>query len=531
MGGTERGGGESPWMLGLVAVVFAAIGMAAAALLPGAAPDAAWARFGPVAAAAVAAIGLVAIVLIGGRRPPAAAARTAVHAAFRLPEPERPAVKLHDVAGVDDAVDAILELVELLKMPDRLRRLGAALPLGVLLVGPRGSGKTLLARALAGEAGVPLLRLPAPELAGASAADASERVRALFERASASAPCVVLVEDLEAPGRRAPRRRGDPQGWETGGTLQALLAELECFDPRSGVVLMAATSRPDAIDPAMLRPGRFDRVVALGRPDRFGREAILRVHAQRVRLGNDVSLADIAARTPGLVGAELAAMLNEAALIAARRDRTAVMREDLEDALRRVTGAALRTVRVIGPEERRLLAAHEAGRAVAAALLPDHPDNEGGASLVPRDPVVEAALVRPPVEERRVLDEAALRARLVELVAGRVAEHILLGGPTTAARESLARARDLAAAMVFDLGMGPARAAERHDSQAGDAIVARLLAEAEARAREMLVPRRAVIEEVARRLAERERVSPGDLLRIVHGRESAAPANSGDDGG
>jgi cell division protease FtsH len=416
-------------------------------------------------------------------------------------------------------MDTVLELVDLLRMPDRLRRLGAALPRGVLLVGPRGVGKTLLARALAGEAGVPLFRVPAAELAGASAADASRRVRALFDRAGESSPCVVLIEDLEGVARRT--RRDDAPVGEPGGTLQTLLAELEMFDPRSGVVLLAATSRPDVIDPSLLRPGRFDRILPLGRPDRFGREAILRVHAQRVRLAN-VSLADVAARTPGLVGAELAALLNEAALIAARREHTAVLREDVESALPRVVDAALRAIRVFAPEERAPLAAHEAGRALAAALQPEHPEGAAaGATLVPRDPLLESPLVRRPIEERRILGAAALKARLVELVAGRAAELLLLGTPTTASRASLAEARALAAMMAVELGIR-AEADLVHGAAdgAGDGPAAvSLLVEAGARADELLQHHRGPLEAVARRLAERERVSPSDLLRLATGHQ------------
>ncbi|MBI5487166.1 MAG: AAA family ATPase [Deltaproteobacteria bacterium] len=474
-------------------------------------------------AAAVLALFLLAVVIARRGRRSAAGRASATLDGFQLPPPEIPETRFHDVGGIDEAMDAVLELADVLKMPDRLRRLGATLPRGVLLAGPRGVGKTLLARALAGEAGVPLFRVPAPELAGTSAADAARRVRLLFDRAAGEAPCVVMIEDLEGVARRA--RREDAPANEPGGTLQALLAELETFDPRSGVVLLAATSRPDVIDPAMLRPGRFDRVLALGRPDRFGREAILRVHAQRVRLSN-VSLADVAARTPGLVGAELAALLNEAALIAARREHTAVMREDLETALPRVVDVALRAVRVFAVEERTLLAAHEAGRAVAAAMVPEYPEASQGASLVPRDRALESSLVRRPVEERKVLGEPALKARLVELVAGREAELLLLGGPTTASRDSLAEARSLAAMMCVELeiraGAGARRVEDLHD---GVPEVARLLAEAEARAHQLLVANRPALEEVARRLAERERVSPGDLLRIVHGQ---GPATDGE---
>ncbi|MBN1770818.1 MAG: AAA family ATPase [Deltaproteobacteria bacterium] len=490
-------------------------------------PASPWPR---VAAFALAGAGLLALLALvpavwrvrGGPRRGGEDARDEE---FRLPEPELPETKFHDVGGLDDAMDTVLELVDLLKMPDRLRRLGATLPRGVLLVGPRGIGKTLLARALAGEALVPLLRVQAPELAGGFAAEAARRVRALFERAEQLAPCVVVVEDLEGLTRRT-GRQGDAPGFESGGTLQALLAELERFDPRSGVVLLAATSRPDVIDPTLLRPGRFDRILALGRPDRFGREAILRVHAQRVRLGKDVSLADVAARTPGLVGADLAALVNEAALIAARREHTTVLREDVESALSRVVDVALRAIRIFSPEERALLAAHEAGRAVAAAALPEHPDGAtGGATLVPRDPLTESALVRRPIEERRVLDEPALKARLVELVAGRAAELLLLGTPTTTSRPAMAEARTLAAMMAVELGIrAGADAPGRPEAPGEPPDALRLLAEAEHRAHALLADHRPALEEVARRLAERERVAPGDLLRIVHGRLSGEAA-------
>jgi len=496
----------------------------------GALPSTRWPQAAAFALAGAVLLALVALTVVVARRR-GAGGRSGGGAAdgeFRLPEPEAPETKFHDVGGLDDAMDTVLELVDLLKMPDRLRRLGATLPRGVLLVGPRGAGKTLLARALAGEALVPLLRVQAPELAGAFGADAGRRVRALFARAEDLAPCVVVVEDLEGLTWRAGRAEDAPRS-QPGGTLQALLAELERFDPRSGVVLLAATSRPDRIDPTLLRPGRFDRIVVLGRPDRFGREAILRVHAQRVRLGKDVSLADIAARTPGLVGADLAALVNEAALIAARREHTTVLREDVESALPRVVDVALRAIRIFSPEERTLLAAHEAGRAVAAAALPEHPEGAaGGATLVPRDPLTESGLVRRPVEERRVLDERALKARLVELVAGRAAERLLLGVPTTCSRPATAEARALAAMMAEELGIRAADDAPvvPADGPGGSPEARRLLAEAERRADELLGARRPALEEVARRLAERERVAPGDLLRIVHGRlsgEASAP--------
>jgi cell division protease FtsH len=422
-------------------------------------------------------------------------------------------------------MDAVLELVDFLKMPDQLRRLSAVLPRGVLLVGPRGSGKTLLAQALADEALVPLFRVPAPELVGATAADALRRVRALFERAEEAAPCVVILEDLEGVSRRGVRQE-ERGGWEHAGTLHALLAELERFDPRSGVVMLAATSRPDVLDPTLLRPGRFDRVVALERPDRYGREAILRIHAQHVRLGSDVSLADVADRTPGLVGADLAALVNEAALVAARREHAAVMREDLETALGRVVDVVYRAVRVFGPEERELLAAHEAGRAVAAALCEAHPDPARGASLVPRDPILDLPLVRRPIEERRVLDEPALKARLTELVAGRIAETILLGRLTSASREPLARARALARWMAEEIGIRAVDAAGRPGPEAPSAEVeaGRLLLEAEARARNLLLAHRDVLAEAATRLAFRERIGSAELLRLVHGHETPGPA-------
>jgi cell division protease FtsH len=486
-------------------------------------PASSWPRIAAFALAGAALLALAALVVAVARgRGPARPRVAAGDEGLSLPEPELPETKFHDVGGLDDAMDTVLELVDLLKMPDRLRRLGATLPRGVLLVGPRGIGKTLLARALAGEAMVPLLRVQAPELAGGAAAESARRVRTLFERAESMAPCVVVVEDLEALTRRT-GRLGDAPGFEPGGTLQALLAELERFDPRSGVVLLAATSRPDVIDPTLLRPGRFDRILALGRPDRFGREAILRVHAQRVRLGKDVSLADVAARTPGLVGADLAALVNEAALIAARREHTTVLREDVESALSRVVDVALRAIRIFSPAERALLAAHEAGRAVAAAALPEHPDGAaGGATLVPRDPLTESALVRRPVEERRVLDAAALKARLVELVAGRAAELLLLGTPTTTSRPAVAEARELAAMMAVELGIraGADAPAVPHDGAGEPPDAVRLVAEAERRAHELLATHRPALEEVARRLAERERVAPGDLLRLVHGRLS-----------
>ena len=287
-----------------------------------------------------------------------------------------------DVAGVDEAVDELEEIVEFLKTPEKYRRLGGRIPKGVLLVGPPGTGKTLLARAMAGEAGVPFFTLSGSEFVEMFVGVGAARVRDLFAQATAKAPCIVFIDELDAIGKS--RNAGMMGGHdEREQTLNQLLAEMDGFDGRTGLIILAATNRPEILDSALMRPGRFDRQVLVDRPDKRGRERILEIHSRNVKLGPDVDLRSIAARTPGFAGADLANVVNEAALLAARRNKHAVRRADLEEAIERVVAGLEKKNRRMNEREKEIVAFHESGHAVVAWMLP-HADRVTKVSIIPR---------------------------------------------------------------------------------------------------------------------------------------------------
>jgi cell division protease FtsH len=361
-------------------------------------------------------------------------------------------VTFADVAGVDEAKFELQEFVAFLKDPKRYGRLGARAPKGILLVGPPGTGKTLLARAVAGEAGVPFFSISGSEFVEMFVGVGAARVRDLFEQARAAAPCIIFVDELDALGRT--RQGGGIGGYdEKEQTLNQLLAELDGFDPSVGVILLAATNRPEVLDPALLRPGRFDRQVLVDRPDHGGRVAILRVHVRKIHLAPAVDLDEVAGLTTGFTGADLANLVNEAAIAATRRNADAVEITDFTSAVERIVAGIEKRSRVLSPEERRRVAYHEMGHALVAASLKGV-DPVHKVSIIPRGVGALGYTMQRPTEDRFLLSASDLRARIAVLMGGRAAERLVYDGDvSTGAADDLQRATDIALQMVIRYGM------------------------------------------------------------------------------
>jgi len=362
-------------------------------------------------------------------------------------------VSFADVAGVDEATAELVEVVDFLRNPKKYQRLGGRIPKGVLLVGPPGAGKTLLARAVAGEADVPFFFLSASEFVEMFVGVGAARVRDLFEQAKDKAPCIVFIDELDAIGKT----RGGVAGMVGGHdereqTLNQLLVEMDGFDSSKGVIIMAATNRPEVLDPALLRAGRFDRQVVVDKPDVRGREAILRVHVRNVRLAPSVDLHVIAARTPGFAGADLANIVNEAALLAARKGKDAVEMADLEEAIDRVVAGLERKSRVLSETERDIVAHHEMGHALVAFSV-EHADPVHKVTIIPRGVAALGMTYQLPTEDRYLLRRSELEDRIAVLLGGHVAEEMVYGELSTGAHNDLERATELARLMVTKYGM------------------------------------------------------------------------------
>jgi len=441
-------------------------------------------------------------------------------------------VKFSDVAGVDEAEDELKEIVEFLKNPKKYTNLGGRIPKGVLLVGPPGTGKTLLARAVAGEAHVPFFSLSGSEFVEMFVGVGAARIRDLFQQAEAKAPCIVFIDELDALGKA---RVQSPIGSheEREQTLNQLLAEMDGFDSRKGVIIMAATNRPEVLDTALLRPGRFDRQVLVDKPDVNGREAILRIHAKGVRIAANVDLRIIAARTAGFAGADLANLVNEAALLAARNDKSEVGTRDFESAIDRLI-AGLEKKRVMSTKEREIVAYHESGHAIVASMLPGL-DPIHKISIVQRGFGALGYTMQLPLEDKYLATRTELLSQLAVLLGGRTAEEIALSEISTGAQNDLQRATDLARAMVTEYGMSDSLGAVNYDGQKRprfldialpqerglygeqtaekiDAEIKRILVDAHEKARSILSSHRDDLERVTRRLLEVE-VMEGDELR------------------
>jgi cell division protease FtsH len=358
-----------------------------------------------------------------------------------------------DVAGVDEAKAELVEIVDFLKNPKKYQRLGGRLPKGVLLVGPPGTGKTLLARAVAGEADVPFFTLSGSEFVEMFVGVGASRVRDLFEQAKDKAPCIVFIDELDAIGKSRAGSTGFVGGHdEREQTLNQLLAEMDGFDSSKGVIIMAATNRPEVLDQALLRPGRFDRQIVVDKPDVRGREAILRLHARNVVLGPNVELGVIAARTPGFAGADLANIVNEAALLAARKDKNAVDMADFEEAIDRVVAGLEKKSRVLSDKERDIVAHHEMGHAFVATSVA-HADPVHKVTIIPRGIAALGMTYQLPTEDRFLMTRSELEDRIAVLLGGRVAEELVYGEVSTGAHNDLERATDLARLMVMKYGM------------------------------------------------------------------------------
>ena len=444
-------------------------------------------------------------------------------------------VRFADVAGVDEAEDELREIVEFLKNPKKYTTIGGRIPKGVLLVGPPGTGKTLLARAVAGEAKVPFFSLSGSEFVEMFVGVGAARVRDLFAQAEVKAPCIVFIDELDALGKvRIQTPMGSHE--EREQTLNQLLAEMDGFDGRKGVIIMGATNRPEVLDPALLRPGRFDRQVLVDKPDVRGREEILRIHVKSVKLAEGVDLKVIAARTAGFAGADLANLVNEAALLAARKDKPAVEMKDFDEAIDRLI-AGLEKKRVMSEKERRIVAYHESGHAIVASVLPGL-DPVHKISIVQRGFGALGYTMQLPLEDRYLLTREDLLSQLSVLLAGRSAEEIAFGRISTGAQNDLQRATDIARSMVTEFGMSDVLGAVNYDgnkrpmfidspfaSERGnyseetalkiDAEVKRILGEAHETARRVLRDRRPTLDALSERLLEKEVIEAEELKAIM----------------
>ena len=459
-------------------------------------------------------------------------------------EGESEKVTFADVAGVEEAKTELVEIVDFLKTPGRYTQIGARIPKGVLLVGPPGTGKTLLAKAVAGEAGVPFFSISGSEFVELFVGVGSSRVRDLFEQAKKQAPCIVFIDELDAIGKS--RNSGGFYGGndEREQTLNQLLAEMDGFAVgEATVIVLAATNRPEVLDPALLRPGRFDRQVLVDRPDLPGRELILKIHAQKVKLGTDVDLKAIATRTPGFAGADLANLVNEAALLAARNQRETVAQEDFAEAIERVVAGLEKKSRVLNDKEKKIVAYHEVGHALVGSLM-----TGGGKvekiSIVPRGMAALGYTLQLPTEDRFLMDEAELRGQIATLLGGRSAEEVVFGSITTGATNDLQRATDLAERMVTSYGMStvlgplayqrpqqaaflndgapnPRQAMSEETAQAIDREVRDIVETAHQQALDILKSNRDLLETIATQLLETE-VIEGKTLHSLLDQVAAA---------
>jgi len=442
-------------------------------------------------------------------------------------------VKFNDVAGVDEAKTELEEIIDFLKDAGKYAQLGAKIPKGALLVGPPGTGKTMLAKAVAGEAAVPFFSISGSEFIELFVGVGAARVRDLFEQAKQQAPCIVFIDELDALGKS----RGGAGGMMGGNdereqTLNQLLTEMDGFDANTGVIILAATNRPEVLDPALRRPGRFDRQIVVDRPDKIGREAILKVHARNVKLADDVELATIAVRTPGFAGADLANLVNEAALLAARQNLPAVTMADFNEAIERVVAGLEKRSRVLNETEKKTVAYHEVGHAIVGALMPGAGKVEK-ISIVPRGVGALGYTIQMPEEDRFLMVEDEIRGRIATLLGGRSAEEVIFGKVSTGASDDIQKATDLAERVVTLYGMSdrlgpvafekiqqqfldgypnPRRAISPQVAEEIDREVKQIVDNAHHIALTILHENKELLEETAQELLERE-IIEGSTLR------------------
>jgi cell division protease FtsH len=445
-------------------------------------------------------------------------------------------VTFEDVAGIDEAVEELREVVEFLKTPEKYQMLGGRIPKGVLLVGPPGTGKTLLAKAVAGEAGVPFFSLSGSDFVEMFVGVGAARVRDMFQQAEQKAPCIIFIDELDALGKT--RGSGNIGGHdEREQTLNALLVEMDGFNSNSGVIVMGATNRPETLDAALLRPGRFDRHVLVDRPDVAGREEIINVHLQNIKVDADVDVRALAAITSGFVGADLANMVNEAALLAARKGQKAVTMADFNEAVERSSAGLEKKSRIMQEEEKLRVAYHEAGHALVASSLPNT-DPVHKVSIIPRGLAALGYTMQRPEQDRFLMTQSELESRIQVLLGGTVAEELIFADISSGAQNDLERATEIARSMVMDFGMSrlgrinfrdsnrspflvsafDSPRSQHHSEQTAreiDQEVKRILDEGLQRTRHIVDSRRAALEAVSRQLMKQEVIDSADLKRLI----------------
>jgi len=453
-------------------------------------------------------------------------------------------VTFADVAGIDEAKEELQEVVEFLKNPAKFQKLGGRIPKGVLLVGPPGTGKTLLAKAVAGEAKVPFFSISGSEFVEMFVGVGASRVRDLFSQAASQAPCIIFIDELDALGKaRGVNAFGGND--EREQTLNQLLVEMDGFESNKGVIIMSATNRPEILDPALLRPGRFDRQVLLDRPDINGREAILKIHSRKVLLGPDVDLRKIAGLVPGFAGADLANLVNEAALLAARKDKETVGAAEFDAAIDRVIGGLEKKNRVMNPQEKEIVAFHESGHAIVAESV-KHADRVHKISIIPRGIAALGYTQQQPTEDRYLMTRSELLDRLAVLLGGRVAEELVFGEISTGAQNDLQRATAIARSMVAEYGMSDLLGLVTYESARQplflpenytpnktysetmatqiDEEISSVMEQTHQRVRNILSERRKVLDDLAHLLSEKEIVQGEELRQMLS--ESANQGSS-----
>jgi cell division protease FtsH len=454
----------------------------------------------------------------------------------RLYAQEDLGVTFDDVAGIDEAVEEVKEIVDFLKSPEKYQRLGGRIPKGVLLVGPPGTGKTLLAKAIAGEAGVPFYSLSGSDFVEMFVGVGAARVRDMFQQAESKAPCIIFIDELDALGKsRGTSIIGGHD--EREQTLNALLVEMDGFDANAGVIVMAATNRPETLDQALLRPGRFDRHVLVDRPDIRGREAILKVHVKNVKLDESVNLEQIAALTPGFVGADLANLVNEAALLAARNEKSTVGMKEFNEGIERVTAGLEKKQRVMSDDEKERVAYHESGHALVAYSLPNT-DPVHKVSIIPRGLAALGYTLQRPEGDRYLLTKTELESRIQVLLAGTMAEELIYNDISTGAQNDLERATEIARSMVMEYGMSRLGRVNYRDSSrspflavaAGDERnrthsertareideeVRHIIDEGLGKVRKILEARKPALTALTERLIEVESIDADELRRLI----------------
>ena len=448
---------------------------------------------------------------------------------------DMPKVTFEDVAGADEAVEELEEIKEFLSKPQKFRAMGAKIPKGVLLYGPPGTGKTLLARAVAGEAGVPFFSISGSDFVEMFVGVGASRVRDLFEQAKAQAPAIIFVDEIDAVGRHRGAGLGGGHD-EREQTLTQLLVEMDGFDVKTGVILIAATNRPDILDPALLRPGRFDRQIVVDRPDIRGREKILEVHAKGKPLADDVDLAVIARATPGFTGADLANTINEAALLAARRGKDEISKDEMDEAVDRVIAGPERRSRIMSDEEKRITAYHEGGHALVGHALPNA-DPIHKVTIIPRGRAGGYTMALP-LEDKNYMRRSEMVDKLAMMLGGRTAEEIIFADPTTGASDDIDKATSLARRMVMEYGMsdrlGPMKYGQpdgqvflgrdytRHQDYSDDIAsiideeVRRLITQAHEEARTILTTHSDALDRLAAALIERETLDADEVREVLH---------------